>query len=152
MVTAVLCSISLEFFQQITWVLSGIILWMRPANERQRYIVMSFLIGWVHTQNDPCQRWSISNRRGLSLPLFTCLTDIKFLSLLPSWQVDMSLSIYITFPYRLHMFIYMNPEVYFVAAPWPVNNPNLSNVNVNALVPKFVIIMLTAWSLCVSWL
>ena len=25
-----------------------------PANERQRYIVMSSLIGWSHTQNDPC--------------------------------------------------------------------------------------------------
>ena len=32
----------------------GIILWMRPANERQRYIVMSSPIGWAHTQNDPC--------------------------------------------------------------------------------------------------
>ena len=27
---------------------------MRPANERQRYIVTSSLIGWTHTQNDPC--------------------------------------------------------------------------------------------------
>ena len=32
----------------------GIILCMRPANERRRYIVTSSLIGWVHTQNDPC--------------------------------------------------------------------------------------------------
>ena len=35
-------------------VLAGIILWMRPANERRRYIVTSSLIGWAHTQNDPC--------------------------------------------------------------------------------------------------
>ena len=27
---------------------------MYPANERQRYIVTSSLIGWVHTQNNPC--------------------------------------------------------------------------------------------------
>ena len=33
---------------------SGIILWMHPANERWRYIVTLSLIGWVHTQNDPC--------------------------------------------------------------------------------------------------
>ena len=33
---------------------SGIILCMRPANERRHYIVTSSLIGWVHTQNDPC--------------------------------------------------------------------------------------------------
>ena len=32
----------------------GIILWMRPANERWRYNVTSSLIGWVHTQFDPC--------------------------------------------------------------------------------------------------
>ena len=34
--------------------LTGIKLCMRPANERRRYIVTSSLIGWVHTQNDPC--------------------------------------------------------------------------------------------------
>ena len=33
---------------------SGIILCMRPTNERRRYIVTSSLIGWAHTQNDPC--------------------------------------------------------------------------------------------------
>ena len=32
---------------------SGIILWMRPANERWGYIVTSSLIGWAHTQHDP---------------------------------------------------------------------------------------------------
>ena len=30
------------------------ILCMRPTNERQCYIVTSSLIGWVHTQDDPC--------------------------------------------------------------------------------------------------
>ena len=33
---------------------TGIILGMDSANERRRYIVTSSLIGWVHTQNDPC--------------------------------------------------------------------------------------------------
>ena len=37
-------------------VLAGIILYMRPANGRQRYNVMSSLIGWVHMQNDLCIR------------------------------------------------------------------------------------------------
>ena len=32
----------------------GIILCMRPANERRRYNVTSFLIGWAHPRNDPC--------------------------------------------------------------------------------------------------
>ena len=32
---------------------AGIILGMGSANER-RYIVTSSLIGWAHTQNDPC--------------------------------------------------------------------------------------------------
>ena len=34
---------------------TGIILYMRPANERRRYIVTSSRIGRVHIQNDP---WS----------------------------------------------------------------------------------------------
>ena len=47
-----------------------IIFRMRPTNERQCYIVTSSLIGWAHTQNDPC--WS---RVGVtmsvsSIPLF----------------------------------------------------------------------------------
>ena len=33
---------------------SGIILGMDSADERQRYNVMLSLIGWAHTQNDPC--------------------------------------------------------------------------------------------------
>ena len=32
---------------------AGIILYMHPANERRRYNVMSCLIGWARTQNDP---------------------------------------------------------------------------------------------------
>ena len=32
---------------------AGIILCMRPANERRRYIVTSSLIGWAHVENDP---------------------------------------------------------------------------------------------------
>ena len=39
----------------IPWViLLGISLCMRPANERWLYNVTSSLIGWAHTQNDPC--------------------------------------------------------------------------------------------------
>ena len=34
---------------------SGIIMWMRPANERRRYIVTSSPIGLAHIQSDPWQ-------------------------------------------------------------------------------------------------
>ena len=48
--------------QAVTWTMLnkiydtiwGIILGMGSANERRRYIVTSSLIGWAHTQNDPC--------------------------------------------------------------------------------------------------
>ena len=33
---------------------AGTILYMRPTNERRRYNETSSLIGWAHTQNDPC--------------------------------------------------------------------------------------------------
>ena len=32
----------------------GIILYMRPANARRRYSATPSLIGWAHTDNDPC--------------------------------------------------------------------------------------------------
>ena len=34
--------------------MSGISLGIRPVNERCRYIVTTSLIGWGHTQTDPC--------------------------------------------------------------------------------------------------
>ena len=35
---------------------AGIILCMRSANERRRYIITSSLNGWAHTQNDPWRK------------------------------------------------------------------------------------------------
>ena len=35
----------------------GIILDMGSANEKRHYNVMSFLIGWAHIQNDPCNQY-----------------------------------------------------------------------------------------------
>ena len=50
----------------------GIILCVRPANERRRYIVTPSLIGWAHTQNDPCilnnGRWPGSSSVGQQTP------------------------------------------------------------------------------------
>ena len=34
--------------------MAGIILYMRPTNERWRYNVTSSLIGWAHSEIDPC--------------------------------------------------------------------------------------------------
>ena len=40
-----------------------VILCMRPANERRRYIVTSPLIGWAHTQNDHgSEKWPITKK------------------------------------------------------------------------------------------
>ena len=36
------------------WTVTGIILGVNTANERWRYILTSFLIGWAQAQNDPC--------------------------------------------------------------------------------------------------
>ena len=44
----------------IEMVPSWIVLLMRSANEWRRYIVTSSLIGWVHTQNDPCSLESVA--------------------------------------------------------------------------------------------
>ena len=52
----------------------GVILGMGSANERRRYIVTSSLIGWAHTQNDPCQ------------PMMTQFTDTHVISGLFSYR------------------------------------------------------------------
>ena len=57
------CSLSLFACESVlchrhranTWhTTSRIILCMHPANERWRYTVTPSLIGWMHTQNNPC--------------------------------------------------------------------------------------------------
>ena len=45
---------SLTKHNQTVYAYSGIIPYMRPANEWRRYIVTSSLIGLAHTQNDAC--------------------------------------------------------------------------------------------------
>ena len=68
---------------------TGIIFCMRPANDRCHYIAMPSLIGWVHTQNDPCHMffnqqqyiWNSSTLRLRKkwLPLCWRHTEIHFL-------------------------------------------------------------------------
>ena len=61
----------------------GIILCMHPANERLRYIVASSLIGWVHTQNEPCYLLSLHTLCGMhcSMPLLhhPCIINDLFI-------------------------------------------------------------------------
>ena len=40
--------------EDINWLTAGIMLFMRPANERQRYNVTPSLFGWVRAENDTC--------------------------------------------------------------------------------------------------
>ena len=46
--------------------MSGIVLWMRPANERRRYNV-TFLIGRAHSQNEP---WMLTNHQWNSQDIY----------------------------------------------------------------------------------
>ena len=42
--------------QCVNMSLPGVIMGLGSANERRRYIVMSSLIGWMHTRNEPCRQ------------------------------------------------------------------------------------------------
>ena len=44
----------IAFVPNMKQICPGIILWTRPANKSRRYIVTLSLIGWGHSQNDPC--------------------------------------------------------------------------------------------------
>ena len=52
------CCIVPRKYGKYICILTGIILCMRPANEKRFYDVTSSLIGWAHIQNNP---WSISS-------------------------------------------------------------------------------------------
>ena len=43
---------------------------MRPANKRGRYIVTSSLIGWAHTQNDPCYMPHIRDNKQKKMQIY----------------------------------------------------------------------------------
>ena len=49
---------------------SGFILCMRPANKRWHYIVMLSLIGWVHSQDDPCKMTVIMQNSNMFYKLY----------------------------------------------------------------------------------
>ena len=51
----------------LKWILPGIIMCMRPASERRRYIVTSSLIGWAYTK-----KWSMSSSYHLYLLTHWC--------------------------------------------------------------------------------
>ena len=62
---------------------TGIILYMRPANERRRYIVTSSLIGWAHTRNDSCSSHFVVFSCSLVLIIFikihqSCFTGTEW--------------------------------------------------------------------------
>ena len=63
--------------------ITGIILCVRPANERRRYIVTSSLIGWVHTQNNP---WIILGRLTLNHSRSKIVLACNFSSWIAAWS------------------------------------------------------------------
>ena len=63
-----------------------IILYMRPANDRQCYIVTSSVIGWAHTLNDPCQSY-------MSLQPVVCCNVLR-------WTYFLSLNVLTRWPLR----------------------------------------------------
>ena len=42
--------------------IAGMILGLRPANERRRYSVTTSLIGWAQAQNQPCIAYTIPHK------------------------------------------------------------------------------------------
>ena len=61
------------------------ILWMRPANERRRYVVTSSLIGWAHTHNDSGH----NNGEGfffIGPPIFIMIIFFVHMMSIASWE------------------------------------------------------------------
>ena len=64
----------------------AIIMCMHPANERRRYSLTPSLIGWVHTQNDPCKCMSllITNKMAFDMYILGLVLNICINPLWPS--------------------------------------------------------------------
>ena len=79
-----IAAVSLECWL-LLW--AGIISWMRPANERQRYIVMLPLIGWAQTQNGPWVSFPGSQVNHFQTISLSCTDAILGLILWVNWQI-----------------------------------------------------------------
>ena len=84
---------------------------MRPANKRRRYNVTSSLIGWGHTQNDPCiipthsTQWSVNTH--------SWHLDLTHLSSLNACNQCQKLGkIFTGLTYKLLLSFTVIPEVY----------------------------------------
>ena len=87
---------------------------MRPSNERRRYIVISSLIGWAHTQNDP---WILSQVCQLSLTY--CEVRISYRLLL--FLSDILAQHYRSHGYRcIYIYIYIYICIY-IWEQWIIN-------------------------------
>ena len=81
----------------ITWTnvnlssVSGIIFCMHTANERRRYIVTSFLIGWAHSQNDPCSMVQCHSSEGHFTSHISAINHIKSQNSLENYLTKMPL-------------------------------------------------------------
>ena len=78
--------------------ISGIMLYMCPANGRRRYNVTSSLIGWAHTQNDPWTEMEVMSHTPvtvLSSPGQDCLTVyVSISSALPEDTIQREKAVY----------------------------------------------------------
>ena len=64
--------------KRFLYVITGVLLCMRPANEWRRYIVTSSLIGWAHAKNGP---WiAVTGDISVSHTSWTCTTHITVTS------------------------------------------------------------------------
>ena len=67
--TVIVCSATIHS-KNHTW--AGIILGKGLANERRHYIVMPLLIGWAHTQNNPCWNRKVHLKSNSGIPAVLC--------------------------------------------------------------------------------
>ena len=101
--------------------IAGIILYMRPANERRRYIVTPSLIGWAHTQNDPCLNYACYRCGTLSSPIVCSASP--HLSCIENMTYNETLDTHT----HTHTYIYDNSQqhddvikwsIFCVTCPW----------------------------------
>ena len=75
-----------DYWEMISDTKTGIILYMRPANERQHYNATSPPTGWAHTQNDQCQLPRLLFKKMFTAKVHCSSVDVKLkLRLFNKW-------------------------------------------------------------------
>ena len=91
----------------------GLILGLRPANERRRYLVTTSLIGWMLTWNQPCLHTCVTARADRRWKTLVCEMIVLFKIYLMTERSSRQFTSLIRFGLLKYSVIEYHPKIYW---------------------------------------